>query len=199
MTVDIRQSMYMAVLALACMMLNGCFGAPFAQQLLSSAVMHGTDNLLSNAYEAQQRDALNQRVLKDSLPDEYWASFVTAGFQKVKPIEEPLPAIEQAPMDASAESGLETSALVRVEIWNMLIGDEKLAVLEKAYASGDKDLPPKEEWSKLRVAIGAQEGSKDQPLVFLIPDDLGRLNSGQLTIVELGGEGELNIARYATN
>lgn len=198
MIVDTKQFTRTFLLALACLMLNGCMGAPLAQQLLSSAVMHGADNILNNAYEAQQKEAINQRVLKDSLPDEYWASFVTAGFQKITPIEEPLPGIEE-PAETPIKPGLEASAFVRVEIWNMLLGDEKLAVLEKAYVSGNTDLPPKEEWGKLRIAIGALEGSQDQPLIFLIPDDLGRLNSGQQTIVELGKAGELNVARYAAN
>lgn len=198
MLVNTGQFARIFLLTFTCMMLSACMGAPLAQQLLSSAVMHGTDNILTNAYEAQQRDALNHRVLKDSLPDEYWASFVTAGFQKLTPVEEPLPATDST-IATATKSELEASALVRVEVWNMLIGDEKLAVLEQAYVSGNKDLPPREDWANLRVAIGALEGSRGQPLIFLIPDDLGRLNSGQSTIVELGNNGELNVARYAAN
>ncbi len=94
---------------------------------------------------------------------------------------------------------MQVSPFVRVEVWNMLVGDEKLAVLEKAYALGDQDLPPRKDWSQLRVAIGARGGEEDRPIIFIVPNELGRLNSGQETIVELGNPGDLSVARYAAN
>lgn len=173
-------------------------GAPLAQQLLSSVVLNSADRLMADAHEAQERDALNNRVLPNTEPDEYWGSFVTAGFRKITPIEEPLPASVRQD-DAKSVAMLEVSPFVRVEVWNMLVGEEKQAVLEKAYAMGNKDIPPKEEWVGTRVATGALEGREDQPIIFLVPDELGRITSGQQTIVELADPGDLSIARYAAN
>lgn len=198
MLVDKRQFTHALLLPLCCILLSGCMGAPLAQQLLSSVVLNSADRIMADAHEAQERDALNNRVLPNTEPDEYWGSFVTAGFRKITPIEEPLPtSVRQG--DAKPVAMLEVSPFVRVEVWNMLVGEEKQAVLEKAYAMGNKDIPPKEEWAGTRVATGALEGQEDQPIIFLVPDELGRITSGQQTIVELADPGNLSIARYAAN
>lgn len=182
---------------LGCIMLGGCMGAPLAQQLLSSAVMHGADSIMNNAYEAQQREVINHQVLKDSAPDAYWASFVSAGFQKITPIEEPLPPVEKLNEIPAQKAMVQASPFVRVEVWNMLIGEEKLSVIEQAYAQGNTELPPKKDWGRVSIATGAIEGRGDQPIIFLVPANLGKLQSGQETIVELGDAGDLSIARYA--
>ncbi|CAG0991726.1 hypothetical protein MTYP_02319 [Methylophilaceae bacterium] len=180
------------LLACTALPLSGCMGGAIAQQLASSMLMQGADNIMHNAYEAQQREALNKRVLKDSSPDEYWISFVSSGFQPISPSEEPLPA-EMVPAE---QAEAEVSPFVRVEVWNLLIGDEKMSVLEQAYTRGEAELPPKNEWAGLRVATGGLEGGQGQAIIFLVPPEIGRLNSGQLAIVELGNDGQPNIARY---
>lgn len=182
--------------ALYSILLTGCMGAPLAQQLLTSALLHGTDKIMADAHEAQQKYELNHRVMQDRVPDEYWGSFVTAGFQKITPIEEPLPS---SAAYTEISTVVEVSPFVRVEVWNMLVGEEKQAVLEKAYAMGNKDIPAKEDWVKTRVATGAPEGQEDKPIIFLVPSELGRISSGQATIVELAGPGSLSIARYTAN
>jgi hypothetical protein len=179
------------------MTLSGCLGAPLAQQLVSSVLLGSADNMMASAHHAQERDALNHTRLKDSLPDEYWGSFVTAGFQRITPIEESLPI--SAAADRGASAGAQVSFFVRVEVWNMLIGEEKYAVLQQAYAMGNRDIPSEEDWGKVRVATGAQEGQEDQPIVFIVPDELGRIRSGQQTIVELAEPGNLSVARYRAN
>lgn len=195
-----RQYLRILFAALYSVLLTGCMGAPLAQQLLSSIVLRGADNIMANAHQAQERDALNHKVMKDSEPDEYWGSFVTAGFQKITPIEEPLPnSTAQTEISTSSSLVVEVSPFVRVEVWNMLVGEEKRAVLEKAYAMGNRDIPPKEDWAKIRVATGALEGQEDSPIIFLVPNELGRISSGQQTIVELADPGDLSIARYAAN
>jgi hypothetical protein len=186
--------------AFSALLLSGCMGAPIAQQLLSSALMHGADNIMQNAYQSQQRQTFNQRSLKDSVPDPYWASFVSAGFQEIKPVEEPLPAtIENADEIAAPDHKPNVSPFVRVEFWNMLIGEEKISVLQQAYIAGVKALPPREQWHHVRVATGAMPDNEQQPIMFLVPPELGRLNSGQETIVELGNDGGFNVARYTAN
>ncbi|MDO9366715.1 MAG: hypothetical protein Q7T58_10360 [Methylotenera sp.] len=49
------------------------------------------------------------------------------------------------------------SKLVSVEVWNLLIGDEKQSVFEKAKLQGSTIIPPKEEWSQWQIAVGAAE------------------------------------------
>lgn len=195
------------------MWLSGCMGAPLAQQLLASAVMHGTDSIIDDAYEAKQREAIHHHTLADAAPDPYWSSFVTAGFERITPIAEPLPAAPpemhaqaqetrqltpslQAETPLQTNTSVRTAPLVRVEVWNLLIGDEKRLVLERAYALGNAELPPKRDWEQVNVATGAIAGDELQPVTFLVPPQLGKLRSGQLAIVELGQAGDLSIARY---
>lgn len=198
MMIDTKQIPHVLLAAICCLLLNGCMGAPLAQQLLTSVVMNGADNIMNNAYEAQQREVINHRVLKDSPPDDYWASFVSAGFQNVAPIAEPLPLVDEPARKPIPEGLIETSPFVRVEVWNMLIGEEKLSVLEKAYAAGSTNLPPKNEWGQLHIATGALEG-QNQPIVFMVPKEIGKLSSGQQTIVQIANSGDLNIARYVSD
>lgn len=186
-------------------------GAPLAQQLLASAVVHGTDSIMDNAYEAQQRETLHHKSLANSDPDAYWSSFVTAGFERISPITEPLPAEQTTALSvmnsqatetepATSENSMARAApLVRVEIWNMLIGEEKQSVLERAYALGHTELPPKRDWGQVDVATGAIADGGQQSVTFLVPPQLGKLRSGQLAIVELDQAGNLSIARYSTH
>jgi hypothetical protein len=99
----------------------------------------------------------------------------------------------------TAKAAIEATPLVRVEIWNLLIGEEKLAFLEKARLRGDPNLPPKNEWPRWQVAAGALTGGDNKPVVFLIPPGFGRVSSGELTLVEMSAPGELHYARYALN
>ncbi len=204
----VRKSCMQVVIATSIsMMLGGCMGAPLAQQLLSSALMHGTDSIIENAYEAQARDQINNRTLQDAAPDPYWSSFVTAGFEKITPVAEPLPAepLSTEPLISTQETSdipatkpeVRIAPLVRVEVWNMLIGEEKFSVLDQAYTRGNAELPPRQDWERLHVATGAVDGDEAQPIIFLVPSHLGKLQSGQETIVELSHAGDLNIARYA--
>jgi hypothetical protein len=195
-----------AIVASIGMILSGCMGAPLAQQLLTSAVMHGTDSIIENAHEAQTRNLINDRKLQDATPDPYWASFVTAGFEKITPIAEPLPteSLSTEPLTSNqvdseipaAKSEVQATALVRVEVWNMLVGEEKRSVLERAYTRGNAKLPPRQEWKHVRIATGAVDGNEAKPIIFLVPPNLGKLQSGQQTIVELSHADDLNIARY---
>src|SRR5690606_9292576 len=56
--------------------------------------------------------------------------------------------------------------LVRVEIWNLVVGDEKSQILEKARLLGEP-LPSKDKWHNWRVATGIAENTKN-PITFLI-------------------------------
>lgn len=174
-------------------------GGTVAQQLASSVALHATDKITSNAYAAQQRkdeEAKRYAALKDTQPDPYWDAFVSSGFSTITPIVEPLPA---SALTSESASSPQVSRLVRVEMWNLLIGEEKISVLEKAQLLGSSGLPPKNEWQRWKVATGALAGDKNKPITFLIPPELGRISSGKQAIVEIAETGELSIARYPVN
>lgn len=188
--------------ALLLLTLGGCMGGPIAQQLASSIIMRAADKAVSNSIENSlraQEEAERQKPLQDKLPDEYWAAFLTSGFSEVTPIEEPLPQpAELAPLPSTAPAVTE-SRLVRVELWNVMLGEEKQSVLEKARLMGSTTLPPKTEWARWKVATGAIANQQEKPLIFLIPPEFGKVSSGQHAVVEMTGLGELHVARYPVN
>jgi len=193
--------MKLIIPALLLFTLSGCMGGPIAQQIASSIIMRAADRVVSNSIENSlraQEEAERQQPLPDKLPDEYWAVFLTSGFSEVAPIEEPLPQqVEQisSPTTAAATE----SRLVRVELWNVMLGEEKQSILEKARLMGSTTLPPKNEWSRWKVATGAITNQQEKPLIFLIPPDFGKVSSGQHALVEMTGLGELHVARYPVN
>jgi hypothetical protein len=129
-------------------------------------------------------------------PDPYRVAFVNAGFEELKPISELLPehiAEVETPIQV-----IQGNQLVRVELFNLLIGDEKNAVYEQARLVGATGLPQKNEWQSWKVGTGAIQ--KDKKIItFLIPPEFGKLPSGTVAVVELASPGELNIARYKAN
>lgn len=184
--------------------LSGCFGGTVAQQLVSSILMQGADKATAAAMEAQERNdkiIVNTSRLKDSPPDEFHMALLHSGFESVQPQIEPLPVIQ-----ADAETPIkimQESKLVNVEVWSLLIGDEKQHMLEKARLQGSTIIPPVEEWSHWQVAVGAADGhlvnNQQQAITFLIPPDMGKMRTGNKALVELSSAGELNIARYVIN
>lgn len=183
--------------------LGGCMGGPIAQQLASSIIMRAADKVVSNAIESNlraQEEAERNKPLPDKVPDEYWAAFLTSGFSEVTAIEEPLPQqVEQALPQQTSTPALTASRLVRVELWNVMLGEEKQSVLENARLMGATALPPKDQWSKWKVATGTIANGEEKQLVFLIPPEFGRVSSGQHAVVEMTGLGELHVARYPVN
>lgn len=119
--------------------------------------------------------------------------------------------------------------LVQVELFNLLIGEEKAAVYTKAQLLGATSLPKQREWKLWRVATGGVKNNaiktsaektntiksvstnnlalnnpndstdSQQIITFLIPPEFGRLPSGGIALVEIASPGELNIARYKIN
>lgn len=184
-------------------MLSGCLGA-IGMQLAQTVLIQGADKITANIMEAQDRKeefARHNTVLKDTEPDEYWAAFVTSSYAKVEPTAESLPdyRVAEFKVPTATASQIEVSRLVRVEMWNLLIGDEKRSVLEKARLLGSGNLPPPNEWPNWQVATGALEGQKSQSITFLIPPDFGKFTSGKSALVEISGVGGLHIARYPAN
>lgn len=195
------------------MLLSGCLGGTIAQQIARSILMHGADKATEAAIDAHDRNekiAAQNTSLKDRELDEYQIAFLRSGFETIQPQVEVLPQVE-----TQAETPIQimqTSKLVSVEVWNLLIGDEKQHLLERERLQGSTLIPPKEEWSQWQIAVGATaEGTQAsgqsnipsskqaQAITFLVPPDIGKIHSGGKVLVEVSSAGELNIARYSLN
>lgn len=149
---------------------------------------------------------LTKRSLLEAQQDPYKIAITNTAFEQIKPIAEPLPT-ELVEVESALEV-MQSSQLVRVELFNLLIGEEKNAVYEQARLMGSASLPQKREWALWRVATGAvqlgqNQSDHNQPtkklITFLIPPEFGKLPSGAVTMVELARPGELNVARYRAN
>lgn len=116
------------------------------------------DKATAVALEAQERNkqvAAQQMPLKDTVPEDYKVAFLNSGFENVTIQVEPLP---EAPLeDEKPIQTMQETKLVRVEIWNFLIGDEKQRILEQARIQGAADIPPEDEWQQWQIAIGGAE------------------------------------------
>lgn len=184
--------------------LCSCVGAPIAQQIVQSILLHGADKATAAALDAteeKQKIAAQNMPLKNTTPDKYDIGFINAGFEVVKPQIEPLPQQTSIEEDKPLQLIQETK-LVQVEVWSLLIGDEKQHILQAAKTQGSTELPPENEWQQSQIAIGATSSSKlnkREVITFLIPVELGRLHSGSKALVELSTAGQLSVARYAVN
>ena len=157
-------------------------------------------NSAANAKQdvAKQHSAqhqLTQQNMQQAQADPYKIAIANTAFEEAKPIAEPLP--QEAAEIENVVEVIQSSQLVRVELFNLLIGDEKNAVYEQARLMGATSLPKQREWALWRVATGAIQDNK-KPITFLIPPEFGKLPSGAVTMVELASPGELNVARYKT-
>ncbi|MFM9834521.1 MAG: hypothetical protein ACKVOA_00285 [Methylophilaceae bacterium] len=183
------------LLVLAASLLGGCVGGPIIQQIASSIATKVADNAIANAMDVQDGPSNKKQdngPRKDTVPDDTWMMMATAGFQPVDPNTQIAP--DNVPEEPPVQV-FQSNHLVRVQLFNLLIGDEKTAVFEKARLVGALNLPDKREWSRWHVATGVTEKDKKM-ITFLIPPEFGKLPSGTLAMVELAGPGDLNIARY---
>jgi hypothetical protein len=72
--------------------LCSCVGAPIAQQIVQSILLHGADKATAAALDAneeKQKLAAQNMPLKNTTPDKYDIAFINAGFEEVKPQIEP--------------------------------------------------------------------------------------------------------------
>lgn len=202
-TIKWSASRWLALVLLATALCS-CVGAPIAQQIVQSILLQGADKATAAALDAneeKQKLAAQNMPLKNTTPDKYDIAFINAGFEEVKPQIEPLP--PQAPLDEEKPVQLiQEAKLVQVEVWSLLIGDEKQHILEAAKKQGSTELPPENEWQQSQIAIGATNNTKlnkQEVITFLIPVELGKLHSGSKALVELSRVGQLSVARYAVN
>lgn len=196
------------ILALAALGLSGCFGGTVAQQLARSILMQGADKATAAAMDARElndKKAAQYMVPNKTKLDDYQIAFLRSGFEPIQAQVEELP---QAAAQAESNTQLiQESKLINVEVWSLMIGDEKQHLLETARLQGSLLIPPREDWPQWYVAVGSTEGSNTeksaQTITFLIPPSLGKMRTGTRALVELPNDsksgGELSIARYALN
>lgn len=189
-------STFVALLLAA--VLSGCAGGPIAQQIASSIATRVADKIVGDMVDDQLRKEREPRhiELMNTEPDPYLGKFLTMQFPDPEPaqiIVEPLP--PQAEF-VSAREGTHSSRLVSVEIWNLIIGQEKQAMLERSLQNGSTILPSPLAWRDWQLATGSLQGHADAQLYFLVPPDFGRVSSGDLAIVEIASVGGLHIARH---
>jgi hypothetical protein len=186
------------------LLLSGCLGGTVAQQIARSIATSVADNAVGKSVEAQekedQKNAVTMRsILVNPSPDPYRTAMLNNfEFGRVEAITEPLPNYSNTE-DEIPIVILKTNPLVEVELYSLLIGDEKQAVLEKARLKGAQNLPEITEWKDWKVGTGAVKSDPqmaNQIITFLIPPEIGKLPSGSLTMVELSSSGDVNIARY---
>jgi hypothetical protein len=178
--------------------MTGCVTGTLAQQIASTVATQAADHVVSNIVDEQIRKEREPPhiELKNTEPDPFTVKFLTMQFRDPPPAEA---IIQPLPEYVGVEFGdarTPTSKLVSVETLNMVIGEEKLALLEHSQQRGSTILPPPAEWRKWQLASGYIPGHSDTPLYFLVPPDFGRLNSGDHAIIEISSVGGLHIARY---
>lgn len=147
------------LLSVSSVLLTACLGGTIAQQIVRSIATSVADNAIATAMDVQEIEPINQFdrkpksiILKDTAPDPYLIAFANARFEQVKPIAEPLP--EQLAEIETPVAVAISSQLVRVELFNLLIGAEKDAVYAKAQLMGATALPKPREWKLWQVATG---------------------------------------------
>ena len=206
----------------AVFVLSGCLGGSIAQQIVSSIATRMADRAVANAMDVQDGPSnrkpdnsaynpyansiansnatVKNTAVQKTPPDPYQLTFVNAAFEPVKATSEPLSDSrpEQAEAVETRVAITEGNQLVRVELFNLLIGEEKNAIYEKARLLGATSLPQKREWQRWSVGTGLSQGDK-KVITFLIPPEFGKLPSGSIAMVELASPGELNVARYKGN
>ena len=188
-----------ALFAAAALALSGCFGGSVAQQIASSMAVHAADRVTASIVESQELGTgtgRQQMALADRAPDPYWTDFVTAGFAPATPQAQPQPLTEPA-VQPAANAEMTATPLMRVEIWNLLVGEEKRAFLEAARLR-DASLPPPAEWPQWEIATGGRLDAAGKMVTFLIPPGLGRVASGAHAVVEATAGG-LYYARHVLN
>ena len=147
------------LISVSSVLLTACLGGTIAQQIVRSIATSVADNAVATAMDVQEVEPINQFdrkpksiILKDTVPDPYLIAFANARFEQVKPIAEPLPE-QLAEIEAPVAVAI-SSQLVRVELFNLLIGTEKDAVYTKAQLMGATALPKPREWKMWQVATG---------------------------------------------
>ncbi len=219
------------ILSALCL-LSGCLGGTVAQQIARSIATSVADKAIARAMDVDEDQLYSNRdpfisaqtespaapvailpgaTANGTKPqaakqaevevDDYTYAMATFSFAPVKAVSEPLPEQQTEEIETPIQV-MQGNKLVQVELFNLLIGEEKNAVYEKARLLGANNLPQKREWQSWGVGTGTIKTGHDNDrkvITFLIPPEFGKLPSGAVAVVELASQGELNVARYKVN
>lgn len=186
-----------SLLTLVASLLSACLGGSIAQQIASSIATRVADKAVATALDVDDSVAPKPKEAKlpeNTEPDDFWVALTTGEFRPATTATMSEAEENEAEKEVPIQI-LETNPLVHVQLFNLLIGDEKVAVFQKARALGALNLPKEVEWPSWQVATGMIENEKKM-ITFLIPPEFGKLPSGSQAVVELAKPGDLNMLRY---
>lgn len=181
-----RKPLGLSVLLCSAALVSGCMGGSIARQIASSIAMQVADKAVGRALEepqVEEQGKTNQLLISHGL-DPYQDAFLRA--KLVTPPAMP-PASPPLPQPDPAESATPlVTRLATVEVWGLVIGDEKRSMLENIRDLGITALPPEEAWDQWQLVEGGMQGDHGRPLLILVPPELGKVRSGDHTVIELG-------------
>lgn len=174
--------------------LQGCMGGPIARQIASSLAMQVADNVAGHILDKPQpaRQSQTNRLLVNNNLDPYQEAFLRAEL-RVPPMPPALPAPTPKP-EPGADASPVVSRLETVEIWGLIIGEEKREMLTSMRELGMSITPAESEWEHWQLAEGGAAEQQEGRLLILIPPYLGKMRSGDHAVIEIANGG-LHIAR----
>lgn len=177
----------------AAVLLSGCMGGSIARQVASSIAMQIADRAVGHALDepqVQEQGQTNRLLMRSGL-DPYQEAFLKAQLMvPTAPVAPPLPKTDPA------ESAVPmVTPLTTVEIWGMVIGEEKQSMLENMRELGIASLPPEHAWDQWQLAEGGVPEMSDRALLILVPPELGKMRSGDHAVIELGMANGLYVAK----
>jgi hypothetical protein len=146
--------------------------------------------------------------------DKYLSAFLFSGFEETPANTQDINKAETAPTPAaeSEPATIEASHLVNVEVWSIILGEEKISLLTKAQNLGATQLPPPSEWHEWKMGIGSIElpsldragiesandikSDTKKTILFIAPPSFAKFKNGDRVIVEILSNGGVHIARY---
>jgi len=179
-------------------LLTGCMGGPIARQVAQSLAMQVADNAVGRAIEQSaptpQQHKTNQLLMSQAQGlDPYQTAFLRPQLRTPpQPLNPDLPKAPAADPALSAEAVV--TRLTTLEIWGIVIGPEKHAMLESIRDLGIAKLPPEQQWDQWQLAEGGTTGT-ERPMLILVPPDIGRMQSGDFAVVEIGATDGFYIAK----
>lgn len=187
----------------ACLLLCGCLGGTVAQQLVRSIATSIADKTIANAMDVNedgQQTSHNRTAFSGKQSDEMSYALMNTRFKQAPAKKTPL--TKQIIKEKSVPI-IKANAFVPVKVINLIIGEEKNLMYEKAKRLGALNLPDAQSWNNGYVATGEIK-SKDtttgaKRITFHVPVSLGKPISGTVIIVEQANLGDLHIARYHLN
>lgn len=171
-------------------------GGSIARQMASSMAMQIADRAVGHALDkpAVAEQGQTNRLLMRSGLDPYQEAFLKAQFVTTPALPPEPPQPPQKPDPAETAVPI-TTPLATVEVWGLVIGEEKRTMLENMRDLGIAAVPPEHAWEQWQLAEGGMSELSDRPLLILVPPELGKMRSGDYAVVELGMNNGFYVAR----